>query len=965
MADKQFSIDDILSEYPQKKESVSPAKHDNFSLEDVLNSDSSAMEDSINEPKFIPPLENSIPKMPAFMENFKESPLLTTDENLSEEPIFEEYPTYGDSNNGGNIVIGKKKNPDKPDFHSEDVFETIETVHKVTRQQEVIARKERDKNRAIKAEIYTERELQKNDAKTKKAALKRKKQLERERHRMEQTYTDELPSIPDLPKMDNDYKFPRYVPDKNVEDEARYNSYMEETSSIDIPHEEIYKEKIPSEYNDITEFRSKKSKNRLAENTARLSFENKDIKPIKRKITGNTEIIDNLMRIKRERVSKTALINPVERKNISDIDLKLDDKILPNTEQIFIDPNVNEMEKFNDLKERRKKKIRDFVLVGDEEEDSPDEMEEASEYRSISDFESFEDAPSVLNDILQLKSSLIIRLIFLIITGLASIYTVVANDFGFPIIEILNRETQPTTYLFVTTIFGLIAAFVSYTVISCGLSKLFTLKADCDSISAIAITASLLSAMISLANPSLVSRGICNVFVPVAIVSLIFNTIGKLLIVGRTASNFQYISGDFERYAVFTVENEEKASQFTRGTLTDFPVLASMRKTEFISDFLKNSYAPDITDKFCKIAGPAIFIAGIVFAIISTLLYESVVSADRIYVALSSFAGTVSLCSCFAIMLVVNMPLNRACKKQLEYSSTILSYESVEQFADTNSVLVDVSQLFPQGMINLAAIKIFSDTRIDEAIVEAASLTNHAGSILKHMFYDIIAGKTELLNPVESYIYEDSMGLCGWINNKRVLLGNRELMTNHSIEGMPTKAREKEYTENGKSAVYLSISGELSAMFIIEIKASIEVQKWLRQLEKNEVYVMLRTVDSIISINKLSELFSISPEMLKLLPFRLHPNYEEETSYVPRQSASMACSGRFQSFVSLIVGAKRIRKTATIGMSIQAASVILGLILALVMAILSSFSELSASIVLMYNCVWAAITIILQGFRKT
>jgi len=84
-----------------------------------------------------------------------------------------------------------------------------------------------------------------------------------------------------------------------------------------------------------------------------------------------------------------------------------------------------------------------------------------------------------------------------------------------------------------------------------------------------------------------------------------------------------------------------------------------------------------------------------------------------------------------------------------------------------------VAQLFPQGMINLSAIKIFSDTRIDEAIVEAASLTNQAGSILKHMFYDIIAGKTEMLNPVESYIYEDSMGICGWINNKRVLLGNR------------------------------------------------------------------------------------------------------------------------------------------------------------------------------------------------
>ena len=133
-------------------------------------------------------------------------------------------------------------------------------------------------------------------------------------------------------------------------------------------------------------------------------------------------------------------------------------------------------------------------------------------------------------------------------------------------------------------------------------------------------------------------------------------------------------------------------------------------------------------------------------------------------------------------------------------------------------------------------------------------------------------------------------------------------MINHSIEGMPTKTREKEYTENGKSAVYLSISGELSAMFIVELKASLEVQKWLKQLEKKRVYVMLRSVDSIISINRLADLFDISPDMLKILPFRLHQSFEEVTSYTPRQSASLACIGRFPSFVSLIVGTKRIRK---------------------------------------------------------
>ena len=315
-------------------------------------------------------------------------------------------------------------------------------------------------------------------------------------------------------------------------------------------------------------------------------------------------------------------------------------------------------------------------------------------------------------------------------------------------------------------------------------------------------------------------------------------------------------------------------------------------------------------------------------------------------------------------MLVVNIPLSKSADKQLQNNSAMLGYKSVEEFSDVNSLLLDASQLFPQGMITLSAIKIFSDTRIDEAIVEAASLTNQANSILKYMFYDIIAGKTEMLNPVESYIYEDSMGLCGWINNKRVLLGNRELMINHSIEGLPSLTREKDYTENGKVAVYLSISGELSAMFVIEITTNNEVKHWLQECEANDIYVMLRSVDSIISISKLSELFDVNPDMFKLIPFRLHQKFDDTTTFASRQSGSMCCTGKFSSFASLLISAKRVKKTAMLGVSIQVAAIALGIILSMVMTIISSFTEINISLALIYNFIWFFITLFLQGMRK-
>lgn len=682
-------------------------------------------------------------------------------------------------------------------------------------------------------------------------------------------------------------------------------------------------------------------------------------------ISGNTELLDGMIKAKKERISRTQHIAPIERKSISDIDLNLDDKIIQDTANIPSDKEQSELEKIKALKERRNKKIKDFVLVGDEEYVSDEETDEDAVPKVIDDFESFEDAPSIAHDIAQLKGSLLLRLIVLVICFAASFYIAAANDTqALPIMELLNKRTQTNTYLFVNAVIGLFAAFSSYTVISCGLSKIGSLKADCDSLCAVSLVTSIALVMIMFANTNLVKGNFVHVYIPVAVASLIFNTIGKLFIVSRTQKSFRFVSGSGDKYAIFRINDEETAQNFTRGALSDFPKLAAMRKTEFLSEFLKTSYASDSTDRFCRIFSPIVLIAAAITGVIAGLVGKTEHGPSSVYIGISVFVGVIAICTGFTTMLIVNFPMLRASKKNAESQGVILGFDCVDEFADTNSILVDAEQLFPQGSVKLSAIKVFSDTRIDEAIVEAASLTTQAGSILKNMFYDIIAGKTELLEPVESYIFEDSMGLCGWINNKRVLLGNRELMVNHSIDGMPSVTKEKEYTSGGRHAVYLSISGELSAMFLVEITPTMEIKQALRDLQKNDIYVMVRSVDSLVSINRLSELFDVSPEHLKLIPFRVHEKFNEVTAYQVSQKAALACSGKFSSAVSLLLSCIHIKGTIAIGTALQAVSTLLGILICLVMVILNSFQELSASMAVTYNFIFTMALIGLQLLRK-
>ena len=88
-----------------------------------------------------------------------------------------------------------------------------------------------------------------------------------------------------------------------------------------------------------------------------------------------------------------------------------------------------------------------------------------------------------------------------------------------------------------------------------------------------------------------------------------------------------------------------------------------------------------------------------------------------------------------------------------------------------------------------------------------------ADSILQNAFAALVEEKDGgMLYQVEDCSYEDNLGICGWIRHRRVLLGNREMMMAHHVEGMPTKVRELEMTSGSQDVLYLSVSGVASTI---------------------------------------------------------------------------------------------------------------------------------------------------------
>ena len=664
---------------------------------------------------------------------------------------------------------------------------------------------------------------------------------------------------------------------------------------------------------------------------------------------------------------------PVKRTSVKDIKLGLEGKIISDSDGVtgFTDDTDHLTEydgadKAETLEQHRKSKVESFVLDSMSDDLTDDEEKPFKGKKTVfgqKEFESYDEAPKILNDILQVKSNLFLRLCVLLFTGLSSLLITIANDLELPVIKVFDRSVSPSAFLFSNTIMGLLALGVSYTVMAAGIKNMFLRKPDNDSIAAVGIFVSVIAGIATLFEPDSIRECFYHVYVSAAIIGLIFNTLGKMMIVQRTEKNFRYIAGDFDRYAVKSVDGSS-AVNFGRGAVPVNANMAAMRKTEFVDDFIKNSYAPDISDKFAKYSAPLILAAGLLTGLLSFICDKHAGSGvEKIYVALAAFSGTVTMCSSLSLILAVNFPINRATGKYLQYSSVILGYSAVDEYSDTNSVLIDAAHLFPKESVDLINLKLLSPDPLDKCILMAASLVFRSDSVLKNSFYKILKGKLDMLYPVESYIYEEEKGLSGWIDNKRVLLGTRQHMQDHSIDGLPPVSKEEEYGK-GNVILYLSISGVVSTMFVIKVTPSISVTKWIQALEREGIVTVIRNVDGFLTEAFLENLFDLDQGSVKMLPFRYHKEYENEVGYNVRESSSMMCSGNFPAFAMLVSGVKRIRSAVQLGVAIQAGSVALGAAICLISMILGTFSQITPTLIIVYHLVFAGLTLLMLGSKK-
>ena len=516
-------------------------------------------------------------------------------------------------------------------------------------------------------------------------------------------------------------------------------------------------------------------------------------------------------------------------------------------------------------------------------------------------------------------------------------------------------------YCFLHLVLGLLILFITFPTVINGMRKLFHREADSDTIAAMPLIPCLLTVLATIFVPEPMQHNLVHIFLPVSSFILLMNSIGKLFIIRRATRNFALLTKNFEKYVVTCVQSETAAEELTRGVVQDYPILATIRKTKQMSDFLRHTYASDLADRFSKKLAP--IVAGI------SLLLAAAITGIRIGVLETPAENIPFFCSVLTMLLTagcsagipltVNLPLDRASKRLCPHGCTLLGYQSVDDFYDVNSILVPAATLFPKQSITISGIKNFSGFQVEEALLDAASMVYAADSILQNAFAALVEEKDGgMLYQVEDCSYEDNLGICGWIRHRRVLLGNREMMMTHHVEGMPTKVRELEMTSGSQDVLYLSVSGVVAGMFVIDITADPMVKRQMQRLKEEQISVIVKSVDSCITLQRLTTLFGVPDSMLKILPSADNDLYEKETAPLQDVSASTIHDGSFFGTARLLLEARSIKRAATTGLLLQVIAVILGLSICIGYILVNGYDNITSQTLLFFQLVMTGLTLL-------
>ncbi|GEM_PF-2765970 len=418
-----------------------------------------------------------------------------------------------------------------------------------------------------------------------------------------------------------------------------------------------------------------------------------------------------------------------------------------------------------------------------------------------------------------------------------------------------------------------------------------------------------------------------RLFSGAAALCLLFVLLGRNASLDLRIKNFELVGNREEKYPLMSFFKNKEAEELGRGLSVGDSKICLAGKCDDVSDFMYHSYAEDP----CIKSGKLLFFGSLAFSLVCALLCYFYPVGGGKGDALSCygvFCAVLCLTQPSLLSLSGNALFRRAAEKLKRDRIMLSGYDAVEEFADTDILAVDAAELFPEGSVVLKGLKASENRMLDYSIIDAAKILEMAGGPLSPLFSKIMQNDTGFDPRVDTIIYEEEMGISGWVSGQRVLVGNRRLLELHGVRA-PDYGYEDQYEGTGIRPVYLANEGRLTAIFLVQYKASRRIAEGLREAVKRGMSVTVYSCDPNITAPLLCRLFRLPAGSVRIMGSAARGIYKKATQKSKNPlDGSLLCNGEARSILRSVAVCKRMKKTLNFAGALLVIMCFLGAVLA-------------------------------------
>ena len=514
-----------------------------------------------------------------------------------------------------------------------------------------------------------------------------------------------------------------------------------------------------------------------------------------------------------------------------------------------------------------------------------------------------------------------------------------------PPLSVLDPDAAPAAFYAANLLLFAASLFVGYPVLRDGLTGLRG-RPSADTMPALAAVAALLQAVVAMLNANAYrsTEGI-GLLTGMAALGLFLALVGSRVMLAAVQGGYTLAAEGGEVRGAYRTRDKDLIRALARDLEQKDPWVLLSRPVQTASDeFVEQSLSEHASERRARKVA-CILLAAAVLSGVAFLLFGGGINC-----AVAAAAAVLCMGAPLSSVLVPGLAALRLQRAAAAVGAVVPGWAA--------------DDLFTADSVTLEDIRIFKGGRIDRAILYAASVLNESCDTLRGLFSQIIEDRTDILFPVKDLEQHTGLGFSAWCDNNRILIGTRRYMEQEGVT-LPEQDYEDSHSKNGELQIlYLAVSGNLHAMFVLRYVGGRNVARSLASLQRENIRLLVTSKDPSLTARHITEAYHLPEGMVTVLDGEQCQAIEAADAAPEKPKCCLYHHRGFASLTGGLQAADQAQNAETSATTVQLVSVCFSVFIAVLLTYAGSIWQLSIATVLMYQAAWSALSIAVCALKQ-